>query len=76
MGSQDRVLIREPAEGVEQGIEVAGGEQLVESAQAVEHALADLAVDAFILDDEKVGAVAIGLGADEQEVVSFVSSPS
>jgi hypothetical protein len=55
---------------------LAGGEQLVEPAQAVEHALTDLAVDALILDDEQIGAVAIGLGADEQEAVSWVSSRS
>jgi hypothetical protein len=60
---------------VEQGIELAGGEQLIEPAQAVEHALADLAVHALIFDDEQVGAVAIGLGADEHEAASFVSSP-
>jgi hypothetical protein len=75
VSAQDRVLFREPAEGVEQAIELVGGEQLIEPAQAVEHALADLAVNALIFDDEQVGAVAIGLGADEHEASSFVSSP-
>jgi hypothetical protein len=41
----------------------------------VEHALADLAVDALIFDDEQVGAGAIGLGADEPGAASVVSSP-
>ena len=74
MGTQGRVPIREPAGGVEQGIEFAGGGQLVESAQAVEHVLADLAVDALILAHEQVNAVAIGLGANEPGAVSAVSS--
>jgi hypothetical protein len=32
---------------MEQGIELAGGEQLIEPAQTVEHALLDLALDAL-----------------------------
>jgi hypothetical protein len=50
---------------MEQGIELAGGEQLIESAQTVEHALLDLALDVLVLDDQQVGAVAVGLGAGE-----------
>jgi hypothetical protein len=49
---------------MEQGIELAGGEQLIESAPTVEHALLDLALDALVLEDQQAGAVAVGLGAE------------
>jgi hypothetical protein len=76
VSAQDGVLVREPAEGVEQGIELPGSEQIIEPTQTVENALVNLAVDALVLDDDEVGAVAVGLSTDEQEAVSFVSSPS
>jgi hypothetical protein len=59
---------------MEQGIELAGGEQLIEPAPTVEHALLDLALDALVLDDQQVGAVAIGLSAEEPASDLLVSS--
>ena len=66
MGAQDGVLFREAAEGMQQCIELAGGEQLIQPTQPVKNALLDLAVDALVLDDEQVSAIAVGLSADEQ----------
>ena len=45
---------------------MARDEQLIESTQTIQHALLDLAVDPLVLDDQQVGAIAVGLGADEQ----------
>ena len=45
---------------------MARDEQLNESTQTIQHALLDLAVDPLVLDDQQVGAIAVGLGADEQ----------
>jgi hypothetical protein len=59
---------------MEQGIDLAGGEQLIELAQTVEHALLDLALDALVLDDQQVGAVAIGLSAEAPASDLLVSS--
>jgi hypothetical protein len=74
VSAQNSVLVREPAQGREQGIQLAGGEQFIEPAQAVQHPLTDLAADALVLDHDEVGAIAVGLGADEHD--SCVSSPS
>jgi hypothetical protein len=50
---------------VKQGVEPAGGEQVIQPAEAAEDALPDLAVNTLVVDDEKVSATAVGLGADE-----------
>jgi hypothetical protein len=65
VSAQNSVLVREPAQGREQGIQLAGGKQFIEPTQAMQHALTDLAADTLVLDHDKVGAVAVGLGADE-----------
>jgi hypothetical protein len=74
LSSQDGVLVREAAEGAEQGSELAGGEQLIQPAQTVGDALLDLALDPLVLDQDEVGAVTVGLGAEERGG-SCVSSP-
>ena len=65
VSAQNSVLVREPAQGGEQGIELAGGQQFIEPAETVEHPLTDLAVDTLVLDHDEVGAIVIGLRADE-----------
>jgi hypothetical protein len=73
MSTQNRVLVREPAQGRQQGIELARGEQFLEPAQAMEHPLPDLAADPFVLDHEEIGAVAVGLGADEHAFLCVIT---
>jgi hypothetical protein len=73
VSAQNSVLVREPAQGGEQGIELAGGEQFLEPTQAMEHPLTDLAADPFVLDHEEIGAVAVGLGADEHAFLCVIT---
>ena len=64
--SEYRILLREAPERGQQPIQFAAGPQLVESPQAMKHPLLDAPVDALILDQEQVGAIPVGLSADEQ----------
>ena len=68
-----RVLLREAPEGSQQPIQFATGLQLVESAQAMKHPLLDAPIDALILDQEQVGAIPVGLSADEQALVYAIT---
>ena len=68
-----RVLLREAPERGQQPIQLATGPQLVESPQAMKHPLLDAPVDALILDQEQVGAVPVGLRADEQALVYAIT---
>src|SRR5262249_31890911 len=58
-------LVSETAETLQQAIELSRRAQVIEPAQAMEHALDLAAIDAFVFDEQEVRAVAVGLGADE-----------
>ena len=47
------------------GVELPGRVELVEAPQAMEHSLDQSAMDALVFDQEQVGAIAVGLCADE-----------
>src|ERR1019366_1000979 len=73
MGAEDGEFLGEAPEGLDQGVELAAGEELVEAAHPVENALLNFAVDPDVIDDQQIGSGTVGLGADEQ--VSAPVSP-
>ena len=66
MGAEHGEFFREPAEGLNQYVELAAGQQLIQAAETVQNTLLDLAVDPHVVDDEQVGSGTVGLRANEQ----------
>jgi hypothetical protein len=54
MRVEDDDLLRGPAETLHQGVELPQGPQLVESPEAVQHALPQTAVHALVFDEEQI----------------------
>jgi hypothetical protein len=66
MSAENRQLFGEPPERVDQHIEFAGSRKFIETSEAEQYALLNLAVDALIIDDQQIGSGTVGLGANEQ----------
>ena len=66
MGTEHGEFFREPAEGLNQYVELAAGQQLIQAAETVQDALLDLAVHPLVLHDEQIGAGTAGLRANKQ----------
>jgi hypothetical protein len=66
MGTEHGEFFREPAEGLNQHVELATGQQLIQAAETVQNTLLDLAADPDVIDDEQVGSGTVGLRANEQ----------
>jgi hypothetical protein len=71
MIGQHRRVTHELAQGHGEAFEVVGTLQQIASAQRADHALADLAVDAFAADQLQVLVSAILLDTDEHGVASL-----
>jgi hypothetical protein len=52
MGAEHGELFREAAQGLNQHVELAVGQQLIKTAETVQNALLDLAVNPHVIDDE------------------------
>jgi len=66
VGSENGELIRKPSERLEEGIELAAGQKLIEAAEPMQNSLFDLAVDPLVVDDKQIRAGTVGLSANEQ----------
>src|SRR5271157_5587377 len=66
LGAEDGELFREPRERLDQRIEPATGQQLIEAAETKQDALLDLAVHPLVIHDEQIGPGTVGLRANEQ----------
>ena len=65
MGVEHEQLVREAPETLQDGVELPGRVELVETPQAMEHPLNETAIDALVFDEEQVGAIAVSLSPDE-----------
>jgi hypothetical protein len=63
--AQHRQLLLKTTERGEQTIQLAGSAQLIESTTPSKYPLLNVTLDALILDQQQVGSVRIGLGADK-----------
>ena len=66
MGAEDGELFREPRERLDQRVEPAAGQQLIEAAETKQDALLDLAVHPLVIHDEQIGPGTVGLRANKQ----------
>jgi hypothetical protein len=66
MSTKNRQLFREPPERLDERIEFAASQKFIETPEAEQDALLDLAVDALIIDDQEIGSGTVGLSANEQ----------
>jgi len=66
VGTEDGEFLREAAKRVEEGIDVATGEEFIEAAESMQDALLDLTVNPLVVDDEEISAGTVGLSANEQ----------
>jgi hypothetical protein len=66
MGAEDGEFLREPAQGLNQRVQLAVGQEFVKATETVQDALLHLAVDPHVIDDEEIGSGTVGLGANEQ----------
>ncbi len=65
MGAEDGELLREPAQRLDQRVELAAGQQLIEAAETKQDALLDLAVHPLVIDDEQIGSGTVRLRANK-----------
>jgi len=72
MGAEHGEFFREPAEGLNQHVESAIGEQPIKAADAMQDMLSGLAIDPLVIDDRLIGSGTIGVGTNEQ--VTFGNS--
>ena len=66
MSAQDRKLFGEPSERLDESVECAGSQKFIETSEAEQDTLLDLAVDAHVIDDQEIGPGTVGLSANEQ----------
>src|SRR5450759_1990651 len=66
MSAENRQLFREPPERLDERIEFAGSQKFIETTEAEQDALLNLAVDAHIIDDQEISSGTVGLSANEQ----------
>jgi hypothetical protein len=66
MGAEQGEFFREPAQGLNQHVELATGPQLIQAAETMQNTLLDLAADPDVIDDEQVSSGTVGLRANEQ----------
>src|SRR6266516_8233675 len=58
-------LVGKAAETFDEAIELAGGAELVQTSQPMEHPLNQAPIHALVFDEQQVRAVTVGLRADE-----------
>jgi hypothetical protein len=73
MSSENGEFLREAAERVEEGINVAAGQKLIEATETMQYTLLDLTVNPMVVDDEEIGAGTVGLSANEQSAAPVSS---
>src|ERR1022692_3043519 len=66
MGAEDAEFLGEPSQRLDQGVELAAGQQLIEAAQTKQDVLLDLATHPFVIHDEQIGPGTVGLRTNEQ----------
>ena len=66
MGAEDGEFFREPSQRLDQRVEPATGQQLIEAAETKQDALLDLAVHPLVIHDEQISSGTVGLRANEQ----------
>jgi hypothetical protein len=66
MGAEDSEFIGEPSQRLDQRVEPAAGQQLIEAAETKQDALLDLAAHPLVIHDEQIGPGTVGLCANEQ----------
>ena len=70
VSAQYDVFVGEASQRLQQ-VELAGVTQLIQAAQTAEHLLSHVAVDALVLHQEQVRALAVSLCAEEQASASL-----
>src|SRR5450759_2073616 len=66
MGAEDGEFFGESSQRLDQGVELAAGQQLIKAAKTKQDALLDLAVDPLVIHDEQISSGTVGLRANEQ----------
>src|ERR1035441_6202698 len=66
MGAEDGEFLGEPSQRLDQGVELAAGQQLIKAAETKQDVLLDLAVHPLVIHDEQIGSGTVGLRANEQ----------
>src|ERR1017187_1561287 len=66
MGAEDGEFLGEPSQRLDQGVELAAGQQLIEAAETKQDVLLDLATHPVVIHDEQIGPGTVGLRANEQ----------
>ena len=66
MSAEDGEFFREPSQRLDQRVEPATGQQLIEAAETKQDALLDLAVHPQVIHDEQISSGTVGLRANEQ----------
>src|SRR5664280_2038443 len=74
LGAEDGESLGETSQRLDQRVELAAGQQLIEAAETKHDALLDLAVDPLVIHDEQISSGTVGLRANEQ--VGAPVSPS
>ena len=66
VGAEDGELFGKPTERLNQRVEPAAGQQLIEATETKHDALLDLAVHPLVIHDEQISPGTVGLRANEQ----------
>src|ERR1035441_1622816 len=66
MGAEDGEFFGESSQRLDQGVELAAGQQLIEAAETKQDVLLDLAAHPLVIHDEQIGPGTVGLRANEQ----------
>src|SRR5664279_2829476 len=74
MGAEDGEFFGESSQRLDQGVELAAGQQLIEAAETKQDVLLDLATHPLVIHDEQIGSGTVGLRTNEQ--VGAPVSPS
>ena len=71
VSAQYDVFVGEASQRLQQQVELAGVTQLIQAAQTAEDLLPHVAIDALVLHQEQVRALAVSLCAEEQASASL-----
>src|ERR1019366_5485726 len=66
MRTEDRELFGEPAGRLDQRVEPAAGQKLIQATETNQHALLDLAIHPLVIHDKQIDSGTVGLSANEQ----------
>src|SRR5665647_1709151 len=66
MGTEDGEFLGKAPQRLDQRVELAAGQQLIEAAKTKQDVLLDLATHPFVIHDEQIGPGTVGLRTNEQ----------